>query len=79
MEFYDAVYHMAWLRGITIEKIGFKLGHTSTYIGSAKSRGSLPKVDTAVKILGACDYKLCVVPKGTAPDDAIVIDKPESE
>lgn len=73
MEFYDAVYQAAWQNGLTMEQLSQKLGHTATYITSAKSRGSLPKVNNAAKILDACEYTLCAVPKGSVPDDAITI------
>jgi hypothetical protein len=77
MEFYDAVYRAVGIRDMTIDGLSLKMGHTSTYITSSKSRGSLPKVDTAVKILDACDFALCAIPKESIPDCAIVIERPE--
>lgn len=74
MNFYDAVYQIAKKKGISIERIGYELGHTARYIGSAKSRGSLPKVDNASKIVRVCDYTLCIVPSDNIPDDAILIE-----
>lgn len=74
MNFYDAVYKLAEEKRITIQNLGLKLGKGSRYVGGAKSRGSLPKVDNAAMILEALDYKLCVIPKRNVPDDAIIID-----
>lgn len=77
MEFYDAVYHAAWKKGITIEKLSLSLGHASNYIVSGKSRNSLPRIDTAVKILDACNYSLYAVPKDEKmPEEAILITIP---
>lgn len=76
MNFYDAVYRVAGIRDMTVEGVSLKMGHSSAYIASAVSRGSLPKVDTAGRILDACDFKLCAIPKDRIPDDAIVIDGP---
>ena len=75
MNFYDAVYHIANRKGISIEKLSLSMGHTAAYIAKQKCRGSLPKVDTAAKILSACGYSLCVVPKNDVPMNAIVIRK----
>ena len=77
MEFYDAVYHVAWLKGKAVYEIGLGLGHTSSYIAGQKSRMSSPRVDTAVRILEFCGYKLCAVPEDNVPEDAIVIDNQE--
>ena len=74
MNFYDAVYEIANKQGITIQKLCLKMGKGSRYIGGAKSRGSLPKVDNAAMILDALDYKLCIVPNKDVPEDAIPID-----
>lgn len=74
MNFYDAVYKIADEQGITIQKLGIKLGKSSRYVGGAKSRGSLPKVDNAAMILDALDYSLCVIPSDKVPDNAIVFD-----
>lgn len=79
MEFYDAVYRIAWLRKRTVESIGLGLGHTAAYVSGQKSRGSLPKIDTAVKMLDECDYVLCAVPKESVQKDAIVIDLPAED
>ena len=72
--FYDAIYEIARKQNISIEKLGLKLGRGARYIGGAKSRGSLPKVDNAAMIADACGYTLCLVPSGNVPEDAIVID-----
>ena len=74
MKFYEIVYKLASEEGLSIEKLSLKLGKGSRYIGGAKSRGSLPKVDNAAMILDALDYELCAVPKGSAPEDAITVD-----
>ena len=74
MNFYDAVYDIARQKGISIERIGYELGHTARYVGSAKSRGSLPKVDNAAKIVNVCGHSLCIVPSDNVPEDAIIID-----
>lgn len=74
MQFYDAVYKVAGEKGLSIERLGINLGKSARYIGSAKSRGSLPKVNNAAMIVDACDYTLCIVPKDNVPEDAITID-----
>lgn len=74
MNFYDAVYIIAREQGISIENLSLKLGKAPRYIGSAKSRGSLPKVDNAAMILDALGYDLCVIPDDEIPDNAIIID-----
>lgn len=74
MGFYDIVYELANEQGITIQKLGLKLGKNSKYISGPKSRGSLPKVDNAAMILAALDYSLCVVPEKEVPENAIIID-----
>ena len=74
MDFYDAVYWLAKDQGISIERLSIKLRRSSIYIGGAKIRGSLPKVDNARMILNALDYELCAIPKGRVPEDAIIID-----
>lgn len=79
VEFYDAVYHIAWLKETTLEKLSLGMGHTAGYVTRQKSRGSLPRIDTAIKILDACGYELCAVPKGEAPENAIMIDPPAEE
>lgn len=74
MNFYDLVYWLAKDQGISIEKLSIKLGRGARYIGGAKIRGSLPKVDNARMILNALDYELCAIPKDNIPEDAIIID-----
>ena len=74
MKFYDIVYDAARENGMTIEELGLKLGKSPRYIGTPKSRGSLPKVDNAAMILKACGYELCAVPKGKVPKSAKPID-----
>lgn len=74
MNFYDVVYEIAGQKGISIENLSLSLGKTSRYIGAAKSRGSLPKVDNAAMILEALDYRLCAIPNDEVPEDVIVID-----
>lgn len=74
MNFYDVVYKLAGDKQLSIENLSLSLGKTSRYIGGAKSRGSLPKVDNAAMILDALDYTLCAIPKGKVPKDAIIID-----
>ena len=77
MEFYDAVYVAAGKRDMTIEGLSLSMGHNASYIANAVSRGSQPRVDTATKILDACDFAMCVLPKESVPDEAIVIDYDE--
>lgn len=79
MEFYDALEAATKSRSVPLSRIGLMMGHNSSYISNGRSRGSLPKVDTAAKILSTCDYSLCVVRKNEIPDNAIEIDGKESE
>ena len=74
MKFYDIVYKLAKEEGLSIEKLSLKLGKGTRYIGGAKSRGSLPKVDNAAMIVDALGYTLCVVPSDEVPDEAIEVD-----
>lgn len=79
MKFYDALEEASKTRNIPMSRIGLAMGHTSAYISNARTRGSLPKVDTAAKILETCNYTLCVVPMNEIPDGAISIAGKEGE
>lgn len=74
MNFYDMLYKIAKENGMTFERLSWKLGHSASYIGGSKSRGSLPRIDNAARIIDACGYTLCVVPKDNVPDGAMTID-----
>lgn len=74
MKFYDIVYEIARNDGLSIERLSLKLGRGPNYVGGAKNRGSLPKVDNAAMIVDACGYALCVVPKDEVPDGAYIVD-----
>lgn len=79
MQFYDALYRIAAENGLTFDRLSLKIGYTSSYISSSKSRGSIPKVDSAIKMVSGCDHAICAIPNGKVPDNAIVIDVPETE
>ena len=79
MQFYDALYRIAAENGLTFDKLSLKMGHTSSYISAPKSRGSVPKVSNAVKMVAECGYVICAIPKDKVPDNAIEIDGPETE
>ena len=73
MNFYDTLYSVAREAGISIERIGYKLGRTARYVGAAKSRGSVPSVDNAARMLDVCGYGLYAIPYSDAPVDALQI------
>ena len=75
MKFYDALGVAAKNRGIPLDRLSLLAGFTSSRVSAAKSRGSIPQVNTAVKLTSACGYSVCAIPKGEEPDCAIVIDK----
>lgn len=77
MQFYDIVTEAAAAKGITEDRIGIEMGHSSSYISAAKYRGSLPKVDNAARILDVCGYALCAVPRGHEPESSMTLDVPE--
>ena len=74
MSFYDIIHKLSREQGLSLEKLSIKLGKGARYIGGAKSRGSLPRVDNAAKMADALGYTLCVVPSNNVPDDAIKVD-----
>lgn len=74
MDYYKIVEKMCKSKGIGITHLGLRLGHTAAYVAKARTRGSLPQVDTASKTAAVCDYTLCAIPKDDVPEDAYVID-----
>lgn len=79
MNFYDALERAARASGVSFNEIGTKMGHASNYIHNAKSRGSSPTVDNAVRAAAACGYAIALVPVDKLPEGAVVIDAPSRE
>lgn len=79
MQFYDALYQVAQQSGVTVERIGLSLGHSAGHVSSSKSRGSVPRIDSAAKMLSVCGYKLCAMPNSSITDETITIDSSASE
>lgn len=76
MGFYDVLSSAAAAAGVSESAIGRNLGCASNYVARSKSRGSVPSVDNAAAMLGACGYVLAAVPRDSVPPDALVIDAP---
>lgn len=74
MKAIDAVKRAAERSGVGVTEVGVAIGRDRTYISATASRGSTPKADNLAKMLGACGYRLCAVPRGDVPKSAIVID-----
>lgn len=74
MNFYDIVYKLAREQRISIENLSIKLGKAPSYIVSSKSRGSLPRIDSAAMILEGLGYVLCAIPNEDKQEDTLTID-----
>lgn len=74
MLFWDAMLEAANRRGLAMTTICTYNGWSKGYIAANKSRNSMPKIDNAIRMFDACNYKLCAIPDDNLPDDAIVID-----
>lgn len=73
LEAYEALREAANRAGIPLYKIGRALGKPDAYVNSAISRGSVPRCDTMAKMSDVVGYDLALVPKGEAPDSALLI------
>lgn len=74
MHVYQAIRTAAKRSGMSLIEIGPKLGHGKAYVSALITTGRTPKVDTLARILGACGYELCAVPRGKAPESALTIE-----
>ena len=74
MHVYQVIRTASKRAGMSLIEIGPKLGHGKAYVSSMITTGRTPKVDTLARILGACGYELCAVPKGKAPKSGLVIE-----
>ena len=74
MNFYEVLYKIAHEKGISTRALAKAIGRSSAYITIQKSRGSLPIVSTASMLVSALDYKLCIVPADSVPEDAYIIE-----
>lgn len=74
MHVYQAIRTAAKRSGMSLIEIGPKLGHGKAYVSSMITTGRMPKTDTLARVLGACGFALCAVPKGKLPKGAIPID-----
>lgn len=73
MRAYDALMFAAEESGTPITRVCTSLGLSPNYVSVGKGRGSTPQADTLARLLGACGYDLCAVPRGQAPDNALII------
>ena len=71
--FWQVLLAAANRNGYTMTAICEKLGLSRAYISKGKTTGTVPLVDTAARLLGACGYALAAVPADNVPDDALVI------
>lgn len=79
MDFYDVVYSIATRKRISLENVSLNFGKTANYIYTQKSRGSSPKIDTAVNLLSSLGYTVCAIPSDTVPKGAYTISAPIEE
>ena len=74
MDFYSAIHDIARDKNMSLEKVSLATGHTSGYINSARSRGSVPSITNAAMLAEVVGYKVCLVNADEIPDDAYVIE-----
>lgn len=74
MHVYQAIRTAAKRSGVSLIDIGPAMGHNKAYVSSMISTGRRPVYSTLARVLGACGYSLCAVPRGKEPKSAIVID-----
>lgn len=74
MDVFSAIRTAARRSGTALVAIGPSLGHGKAYVSALVTTGRMPRTDTLARILGACGYELCAVPRGDAPQSAIVIE-----
>lgn len=73
MKYIDILYTVADNAGVPTTQIGQKLGMSREYVATMKSKQNIPRIDTAAKLLGVCDYVLCALPSDRVPSDALVV------
>ncbi len=76
MRFYDALQKAAADSGMSFTNVSEKIGKNRNYVANNVNRGSDPATSNAAAMVEACGWSLCVMPSGSVPDDAIVIDPP---
>jgi len=77
--FWELLLDAAYRNGMTGADICKKLGLTRAYIAKGKTTGTVPLLDTAVKLLDACGYRLMAVPKGREYKSGLVINTSDGE
>lgn len=73
MNFYDVVAVCAKKSDMSTNKISYALGHSTNYLRNLKSMKRDTAVSNAARILDACGYALCAVPKDKVADDMLEI------
>lgn len=61
--FWDVLLTIANQNGVSATEICRKLGLSRAYIAKAKTTDTVPLLTTAARLLDACGYELCAVPK----------------
>jgi len=74
MKAMDAVKEAAARSGVPVIAIGPAMGRSPSYVSVKRTKGSSPQANTLAKMLGACGYELCAVPRGDVPESAIRIE-----
>ena len=73
MQFYDALEICGKTSGTSMQQVSAQLGHAKVYVAGAKSRGSVPSVDNAARMLGVCGYALCAIPHSDVTESMLQI------
>ena len=79
MSFYDILEACGKKSGVSMQTLSVELGNARNHIANAKSRGSVPSVSNAAKMLETCGFGLYVMPIDKAPKDAIQITYEDKE
>ena len=62
MGFYDVLDKVGKETNWSMQGISGAMGNAKNHIANAKSRGSVPSIDNAVRMLNICGYALCAMP-----------------
>lgn len=72
--FWEVLLAAGYQNGMTAAAICEKMGLSRAYISKGKTTGTIPLIDTAARLLGACGYVLTAVPDDAVPPGALVIE-----
>ena len=69
----EAIKFVAYETGTNLSQLSKTLGKHRAYLNATITRGSMPKIDTFIKVLYACGYGVIVKPINEIKDDEIQI------